>query len=77
MEVWSKGAITTLDRPMRSSRESRSPHRLSASSVGSRQHASDRYLELGDTIRVGSRLRKPQYDLLDDAQAALDARLRH
>jgi para-nitrobenzyl esterase len=39
--------------------------------------ASDRYLELGDTIRVGSRLRQRQYDLLDDAQAALDARLRH
>jgi len=38
---------------------------------------SDRYLELGDTIRVGSRLRQRQYDLLDDAQAALDARLRH
>jgi len=33
---------------------------------------SDRYLELGDTIRVGSRLRQRQYDLLDDAQAALD-----
>jgi carboxylesterase type B len=38
--------------------------------------ASDRYLELGDTIRVGSRLRQRQYDLLDDAQAALDARSR-
>jgi para-nitrobenzyl esterase len=38
---------------------------------------SDRYLELGDTIRVGSRLRQRQYDLLDDAQAALDARLTH
>ena len=37
---------------------------------------SDRYLELGDTIRVGSRLRQRQYDLLDDAQAALDARSR-
>jgi para-nitrobenzyl esterase len=40
------------------------------------ESASDRYLELGDTIRVGSRLRERQYDLLDDAQAALDARLR-
>ena len=39
--------------------------------------ASDRYLELGDTIRFGSRLRQRQYDLLDDAQAALDARSRH
>lgn len=38
--------------------------------------ASDQYLELGDTIRVGSRLRQRQYDLLDDAQAALDARFR-
>lgn len=38
--------------------------------------ATDRYLDLGDPIRAGSRLRKPQYDLLDDAQAALDARLR-
>ena len=39
--------------------------------------ASDRYLELGDTIRVGSKLRQRQYDLLDDAQSALDARLSH
>ncbi len=38
--------------------------------------ASDRYLELGDTIRVGRRLRQRQYDLQDDAQAALDARIR-
>jgi para-nitrobenzyl esterase len=38
--------------------------------------ASDRYLELGDTIRVGSKLRKRQYDLLDDAQFSLDERLR-
>jgi|GEM_PF-2036989 len=32
---------------------------------------------MGRIVRVGSRLRKRQYDLLDDAQAALDARLRH
>ncbi len=38
---------------------------------------SDRYLELGDSIRIGSRLRQVQYDLLDDAQAALDAKARH
>lgn len=38
--------------------------------------SSDRYLELGDTIRAGSRLRQRQYDLLDDTQAALDARFR-
>jgi len=37
---------------------------------------SDRYLELGDSVRVGSRLRQKQYDLLDDAQAALDALFR-
>jgi para-nitrobenzyl esterase len=37
---------------------------------------SDQYLELGDSIRVGSRLRQNQYDLLDDAQAALDALFR-
>ena len=37
---------------------------------------SDRYLELGDSVRVGSRLRRKQYDLLDDAQAALDALFR-
>ena len=35
--------------------------------------ASDRYLELGDSVRVGSGLRRKQYDLLDDAQEALDA----
>jgi para-nitrobenzyl esterase len=39
--------------------------------------SSDRYLELGDTIRAGSRLRQRQYDLLDDAQAALDAAGKH
>lgn len=39
--------------------------------------AADRYLELGDLIRVGSRLRQRQYDLLDDAQATLDAELKH
>jgi len=37
---------------------------------------SDRYLELGDSVRVGSRLRQKQYDLLDDAQAALDGLFR-
>ena len=37
--------------------------------------ASDRHLELGDTIRVGRRLRAREYDLQDDAQAALDALL--
>ena len=37
---------------------------------------SDQYLELGDSVRVGSRLRQKQYDLLDDAQEALDERLR-
>jgi para-nitrobenzyl esterase len=39
------------------------------------ESASDRYLDLGDSVRVGSRLRRKQYDLLDDAQAALDGRL--
>ena len=34
---------------------------------------SERYLELGDTIRVGSRLKQKQYDLLDEAQFALDS----
>jgi para-nitrobenzyl esterase len=38
--------------------------------------SADRYLELGDSVRVGSRLRQKQYDLLDDAQAALDALFR-
>jgi para-nitrobenzyl esterase len=37
----------------------------------------DRHLELGDTIRVGTHLRERQYDLLDDAQSALDAMFRH
>jgi para-nitrobenzyl esterase len=36
----------------------------------------DRHLELGDTIRVDIHLRQPQYDLLDDAQSALDAMVR-
>ena len=38
---------------------------------------SERYLELGTTIRVGSRLKQKQYDLLDDAQMALDSLFRH
>ena len=38
---------------------------------------SDRYLELGDSIRTGTQLRQRQYDLLDDAQTALDASARH
>jgi para-nitrobenzyl esterase len=37
---------------------------------------SNRYLELGDSVRVESRLRQKQYDLLDDAQSALDALLK-
>ena len=37
---------------------------------------SDRYLEFGDSVRVGSRLRQKQYDLLDDVQAALDGLFR-
>ncbi|MGH7605451.1 MAG: carboxylesterase/lipase family protein, partial [Gemmatimonadaceae bacterium] len=36
---------------------------------------SEHYVELGDSIRVNTRLRQKQYDLLDDAQAALDALL--
>ncbi|MEO8909803.1 MAG: carboxylesterase family protein, partial [Gemmatimonadaceae bacterium] len=36
---------------------------------------SGQYLELGDSIRVGGRLREKQYDLLDDAQRSLDALL--
>jgi para-nitrobenzyl esterase len=36
---------------------------------------SEQYLELGDSIGVGSRLRQNQYDLLDDAQETLDALL--
>lgn len=35
----------------------------------------DRYLELGDPIRVRDHLRTAQFDVLDAAQAALDARL--
>jgi len=37
---------------------------------------SDRYLELGDTVRIGTGLRRKQYELLDDAQTALDALVR-
>ena len=53
------------------------PNRRGLPSWPKYQRASDLYLELGDKIRVGSRLRQRQYDLLDDAQVALDARLRH
>ena len=37
---------------------------------------SERYLDLGDSIRASSRLRQKQYDLLDKAQAALDSLFR-
>ncbi len=52
------------------------PNRRSLMQWPRYDRASERYLELGDSIRVGSRLGRKQYDLLDDAQAALDSLLR-
>ena len=48
------------------------PNRLGLADWPQYEPGSDRYLELGDSVRAGSRLRQKQYDLLDDAQAALD-----
>ncbi len=52
-----------------------SPNRMDLPAWPRYDRASDRYLELGDRIRVRSHVRERQYDVQDAAQAALDARL--